>query len=72
MHGIEDPPVHWLQTITHIWEGAVGNNRHGIVDEALLHLGSDRSIDDAFGIIGHIGLELRSSYFRNYLAHQPR
>ena len=37
-HGVEDTAVHRLQAVAHIRQGAGHDDRHGILDEACLHL----------------------------------
>ena len=40
VHGVEDAPVDGLQAIAHVRQGARHDDRHGILEEGLLHLGS--------------------------------
>ena len=38
VHRVEDAPVHRLQAVAHVGQRPVDNRRHGVGDEALLHL----------------------------------
>ena len=38
VHGVEDAPVHRLQAVPHVGQGPLYNDRHGVVQEGLLHL----------------------------------
>ena len=45
-HGVEDTPVHRLETVSHIRQGAGDNHRHGIVNVGAFHLLVDVHRDD--------------------------
>ena len=32
LHGIEDAAMHWLQSVTYVWQCAPRDNGHGVVD----------------------------------------
>lgn len=38
VHGVEDPAVHRLEPVPHIRQGAGNDDRHGVFEEAFLHL----------------------------------
>ena len=38
VHVVEDAPVHGLQAVPHVRQGAVHDNRHGVGDKGALHL----------------------------------
>src|SRR5690606_11914768 len=46
LHGVEDAPLHWLETVPHIRQSAVDDHRHGVVDEDLRDLVRDLYLDD--------------------------
>lgn len=38
VHRVEDPPVHGLEAVPHVGEGASDDDGHGVVEIGLLHL----------------------------------
>src|SRR5262249_29582317 len=38
VHRVQDPHVHRLEAVTHVWQRAPDDDRHRIVDVAALHL----------------------------------
>ena len=36
-HGVQDPPLHWFQTVPHIRKGPGSNNAHGVIDVGVFH-----------------------------------
>src|SRR3954462_15294168 len=47
MHGVQNAAVHGLQTIADVWQGAVSNNAHRVVDERIFHLSCNRDLQNA-------------------------
>ena len=46
VHGVEDTPVHGLQAVPHVRQGAAHDNGHGVLDIGLLHLRDQRGLHD--------------------------
>ena len=47
VHGVQNTPVHRLQAVPHIRQGAAHNNAHGIFDIGLFHLRHQRRFHDS-------------------------
>ena len=47
IHGVEDTPVHRLQAVAHVRQGAAHDNGHGVLDIGVLHLRHQRGFHDA-------------------------
>ena len=56
-HGVEDAPLHRLEAVAHVGQGAADDHAHGVIEVAALHLLLDR--DDLEGarrkVAGHEG-----------------
>ena len=48
-HRVDDPSLHRLQAIADVGQGPGDDHRHGVVDEALLHLVGDLDLGHALG-----------------------
>ena len=44
VHGVQNTPVHRLQTVPHIRQGAAHNDTHGVFDIGVLHLRHQRRL----------------------------
>ena len=37
VHGVKNTAVDWFQTIADVWQGAVNDNGHGVLEEVVFH-----------------------------------
>ena len=69
VHGVEDPAMDGLQAVPHVGQGPVGDDRHGVGDEALAHLmlqeHGDRAGHDAVALIAVVVLVFAHIYVLN-------
>ena len=56
VHRVEDAPVHRLEAVPHVGQGAGDDDAHRVVDERLLHLLFDEAGQDPFARVrcGHV------------------
>ena len=52
VHRVQDAPVHRLEPVPHVGQGALDNHAHRVVDERVLHLILYQTGEDAFALIG--------------------
>ena len=46
-HRVEDPALHRLEAVTDVGQGPRVDDRHGVLEERVLHLEADVDVDDA-------------------------
>ena len=54
VHRPEDPPLHRLQAVAHIREGARDDDGHRVIEVGLPHLGLELDTDDALVVLGSL------------------
>jgi hypothetical protein len=52
VHRIEDAAMHRLESVSHVRQGALDDDRHRVVEEGLPHLFFDEARDDPFPLPG--------------------
>ena len=57
VHRVEDAAVHRLQAVSDVGQGARGDDRHRVLDEALAHLAAELAyLEGAAVLVGHAGV----------------
>ena len=80
IHGVEDAPVHRLQAVPHIRQGARHNNRHGVVQKGFFNLLFQVYVDDLivfvlplilciFQIVSRNVIHLSDSLLTKFFSH---